>query len=382
VVISQASEIETRGNFAVNQRVFAQPGDRGQSQSQFSISAEPEFSYDWNDGSDRVVGSFFARADQRDSHRTHSDVRELYWSHTRDDWEFKMGLGEVFWGVTESQHLVDIVNQTDSVEGSDGEDKLGQPMIAWSTEKDWGLLELYWLPYFRERNFPGIKGRLAGSLPIEDKNPLYESTRKQHHQDFAARWSRSLDEVDFAVSYFNGTSRIPLFVPDTSVPGYLRLRPYYTLLSQLGLEVQWTHGDWLWKLEAVRRRQLGKNYFAAVGGFEYTLYAVFDSAYDVGVLLEYNFDQRRNKRLNGFDNDTFIGTRLAFNDAASTELLVGAVVDNNNLGHSIFAETSTRLTDHFKINAELRIFNGYPKGDLFSLLNHDDYMEVELQYYY
>ena len=48
-----------------------------------------------------------------------------------------------FWGVTETAHRVDILNQTDQVESFDGEDKLGQPMVNFSWSKDWGTLDLY-----------------------------------------------------------------------------------------------------------------------------------------------------------------------------------------------------------------------------------------------
>ena len=46
-----------------------------------------------------------------------------------ENYETKIGVRKDFWGVTETVHRVDILNQTDSVDGFDGEDKLGQPMI-------------------------------------------------------------------------------------------------------------------------------------------------------------------------------------------------------------------------------------------------------------
>ncbi len=38
----------------------------------------------------------------------------------------------MYWGVAESNHLVDIINQTDAVESFDGEEKLGQPMVQYT----------------------------------------------------------------------------------------------------------------------------------------------------------------------------------------------------------------------------------------------------------
>ncbi len=73
--------------------------------------------------------------------------------------ETRVGVRRVFWGVTEFQHLVDIINQSDSVEDIDNEDKLGQPMINLSLVKDWGIVDFFVLPYFRERTFAGAEGR-------------------------------------------------------------------------------------------------------------------------------------------------------------------------------------------------------------------------------
>ena len=93
-----------------------------------------------------------------DGERTHFDVRELYWETFGETWDLRIGIARVFWGVVETQHLVDIINQTDTVENSDGEDKLGQPMINLSLVRDWGTVDLFVLPGFRERTFRGVSG--------------------------------------------------------------------------------------------------------------------------------------------------------------------------------------------------------------------------------
>ena len=75
----------------------------------------------------------FFRYDNTDSRRTHADLREayllLFGEIGEGEWELRVGVDQVFWGVTESQHLVDIVNQVDFVEHPAGEAKLGQPMV-------------------------------------------------------------------------------------------------------------------------------------------------------------------------------------------------------------------------------------------------------------
>ena len=85
-----------------------------------------------------------------------------------NEWELRLGVDQVFWGVVESQRLVDIINQVDFVEHPDGTAKLGQPMAHATLSGDWGVLELFGLPYHRARTFSGRRGRLRLPLVIDD----------------------------------------------------------------------------------------------------------------------------------------------------------------------------------------------------------------------
>ena len=115
------------------------PGQDGYSVSP-SLMLQPEFRQSWNEDEDRLTFVPFARLDANDDHRTHFDVRELNWFHTGDSWDLRVGVGKVFWGVAESRHLVNIINQDDRVEDIDEEDKLGQPMVNLNLSQDWGNL--------------------------------------------------------------------------------------------------------------------------------------------------------------------------------------------------------------------------------------------------
>ena len=94
-----------------------------------SFSFLAEYHRSWNDGEYLFdfVPSF--RFDYEDSDRNLVDIQELAWIRVGDGWEFRAGVRKVFWGVTESRHLVDVINQVDFTEGLDGEEKLGQPML-------------------------------------------------------------------------------------------------------------------------------------------------------------------------------------------------------------------------------------------------------------
>jgi hypothetical protein len=353
---------------------FENPAFAEQSNSDLSIAAQPEYLQEWNNGNDIFTFTPFYRIDQRDNNRTHGDLRELSWIHAADDWELLAGVGKVFWGVTEAVHLVDIVNQTDLVESLDGEEKLGQPMIDLSLIRDWGVVDLFVLPWFRERTFPSEDGRPRFAIPIDTHDPIYESSAEQHHVDFAARWSNSIGEWDIGLSYFYGTSREPRFVILPSaidpVDGTVsEATPLYEIINQISIDLQAIYGSWLWKLEAYNRGGQGDRFAAAAGGFEYTFVGVHESAIDVGVIAEYLYDGRDDEigsivvtpgtpfSTSPFQNDLVLGTRLTFNDMQSTELLAVAIIDLEGNGQTFSLEASRRIGNDWVLALEGNAFS-------------------------
>lgn len=126
---SVQAEWDTRGNASVQLQSF--PNDAQHEADQkgnLSLAGEVElYRALGEDGSLTITP--FVRIDQHDEQRTHIDLREFIYSHVGDDWEAKIGIGKVFWGVAESTNLVDVINQFDTVENDDASAKLGQPMI-------------------------------------------------------------------------------------------------------------------------------------------------------------------------------------------------------------------------------------------------------------
>jgi hypothetical protein len=158
------------------------------------MAVQPEYYTFWSDGRQSLTIEPFYRRDQHDGKRTHADLRELVWQRAGDTWELRVGVSKVFWGVAESQHLVDIINQTDLVEDIDQEDKVGQPMVDLTLVRDWGNLDLFVLPWFRERTFPGRNGRLRSIPRVDSGNASYESGSRQKHVDYAIRWSDAIGD--------------------------------------------------------------------------------------------------------------------------------------------------------------------------------------------
>jgi hypothetical protein len=377
------AEIEYTGNAGVEQLYFLQdPLHEDQRRSQISLYFEPEIYTEWNDGYDSLVFKPFYRIDQVDTERTHGDIRELVWLHVGEECELRTGIGKVFWGQTESLHLVDVINQTDAIEAIDGEDKLGQPMVNLSLIKDWGTTSIFILPYFRERTFPGIDGRLRPELAIDTDNPIYESDDEQSNVDFALRWQHSIGDWEVGLSYFDGTSREPDF--NLVLEGEeASLRPYYPQMQQVGLDVLAIVDAWLLKFEGISRDVNGDNFFAAVGGFEYTSVGVFDSRYDIGWLVEYQYDERDDTSFIISQNDLMFGSRFVFNDTAGTEILMGFVQDLDESGSlSAFVEASSRINDNWRWSFDAWFFTSDVPTDPVYAIRRDDFAQLSLEYYF
>ncbi|WP_396586257.1 hypothetical protein [Bermanella sp. R86510] len=367
-----------------------------------SFALRGEIYQDWDDGYQSVTFQPFYRWDENDSERSHGDVRELLWHKVGLGYELKAGIGKVFWGVTESTHLVDIVNQTDLVESIDAEQKLGQPMVQLMFERDWGNLDLFILPYQRERTFPGIDGRLSGGLEVSDAK--YESSDKQNHVALAARYYSYFDNLEYAVSGFYGTSREPVlgFNPLSGQGG--SVLPYYPLITQLGLELQYLSQGWAWKLESIwrdgmpRANNLGQpaavntpqglmvaesdDYWASVAGFEYTQVGILDTRIDLGWVVEHLYDSRQERAsMSAFEHDVLLGTRWSFNDIAQSSVLAGILYDYEYTDYAFSVEAATRFSGYFSVDLEVRLFapsQGNPQYPLRS----DDFIEVTFQYYF
>ena len=366
---------EMIGELSFDNRYFFNVGLQEQEKNHSSFSFSPEI---FKDDSNRIF-HFKAklRRDSEDSGRNLNDIQELYLINIFEDKEIKFGVSKEFWGVTETSHRVDIVNQTDFTEGFDGEEKLGQPMIKISFERPWGLLDIYALLGFRERNFSGIKGRLRSPLSINEKNSLYSSSSKNKRVDFAFRWSNYYDNLDIAISHFSGTSREPRFLPS---PNKINaLVPLYEVIDQTGLEIQYLLDSLVIKGEVISRSGHGARFTAATYGFEYTQVGFLQTRMDLGWVVEFNHDDR-------LESSPFVlGTRFSFNDIYDSQILSGFIINDRSKELGFLLEASRRIGECCLLSLEGVYFddtdedNGQQK--LFQAFMEDDFLRAEFIYY-
>lgn len=351
----------------------------GQENHYPSIAFKPSYEASWNKGYESINFQGFLRLD-RDDERTHWDIRELYYQKAKGNWEVSAGLKKVYWGVAESNHLVDVINQTDAVETFDGEEKLGQPMVqfSWITNKI-GTFDLFYLPYHRKRTFAGEAGRLRFGTVLNQDDLLYESGAEEWRQDVAVRWKHYVGIVDVAVSHFYGNGREPLFAFDALG----NINAFYPVINQTGLELQLTHSAFLWKLESIYRQSKIQGFFALAAGLEYTFSNIDGNGLDIGILGEYSYDERDELALNALQNDVFFGSRIALNDTADTSFLIGGLSDLDSSSKIFSLEASRRFRSTWTVEVEARVFQSIDANELIlSNFQDDSFLRIAISKFF
>ncbi len=354
---------EWDGETGFELRYFDDPGEFGQEQWATSLRFSGEYHTAWNDDQDTFTLVPFLRLDQQDDERSHADVREALWIHVGDNWELRSGITRVFWGRTEFNHLVDVINQIDLVDGED--EKLGQPMLNLSLVHDWGIFDFYFLMGFRERTFPGEDGRLRTPLVVDTGDARYLGSAGKNSMDFAFRWQRPVtDELEMALSMFSGVDREPTFSFNFDFADPM-LVPYYSKKTQFGIELEYINGGWAIKFEGIDVTNELQDYNAAVQGVEYTFYSLFESNIDMTFITEYMWDSREENAPGLLEHDVGLAARFAFNDEFDTSATTGFLWDPESNEKILTLEGERRIFSDFKmkLTARMMMERGQPKLD-------------------
>ncbi|MEO9483670.1 MAG: hypothetical protein ABJG47_09505 [Ekhidna sp.] len=379
--VAQEEERETDFELELqfeNRYFFSEGLYSGQERNYLSLAVKPAYELSWQDGDHSLKMVLFGRFDQHDDNRTHADIRELYYQRVKGSWELSLGWKKVFWGVTESAHLVDIINQTDQVESFDGEQKLGQPMAHFSYLSGVGTLDFFYLPYARKRQFAASGGRLRFPTVIERDDFSVDHDLEEWYPSGAFRWSNYFGVFDTGLSYFHGVGREPLFLNlDSSDPQF-----FYPIINQVGVDIQATTGPLLLKLEAIHRQADQQSFESLAGGVEFTFGNIKSSGIDLGLIAEYLYDSRDELAISNLANDLFTGFRLAFNDAKSTEILAGGIFDLEKSTKLYSIEASRRIASSWKVEVEARIFADVSNEEFLYFFREDSFGKFALYRYF
>ena len=109
---------EVIGEYSLDNRYFFNSGIQDQDKNHSSFTLSPELFIEEDNRIFHIKPKF--RKDSKDAERDLFDIQELYLLEILEDKEIKYGISKEFWGVTETSHRVDIINQTDTSESFDG----------------------------------------------------------------------------------------------------------------------------------------------------------------------------------------------------------------------------------------------------------------------
>ncbi|GLX79927.1 hypothetical protein tinsulaeT_32670 [Thalassotalea insulae] len=378
-VTNDHNELNITGSISINSRYFPEPAAWASQLegNQISISAEPELNWLACNQDCKIQVMPSLRLDSRDNDRNKFDLKEAYLKYSDNDLHLTLGINQVFWGVTESRHLVNIINQIDAHEDVTEESFLGQFMLQANKQLDIGEFSFIIMTGFRERALPESQGRLRSNVTTIN-HARYQSNSEQWRPELALRYSHFIGDFDLGVHYFNGINREPSILYANN-----EYTAFYSNINQLGLDLQYTDEALLLKFEGILREGQGKTFSAYVAGFEYTFYQLKDSDIDVGLLIEKLKDHRdKSVYPTVFNNDIFIGSRIALNDFDNTSALIGAYVDRDKGLSTVRAEFESRISESWKLTIEGQWFIEEDPQEVVSAYKNDSFINIELSYYF
>ncbi len=380
--LAAAGEFSVAGDVSADGRAFVRsPAYPGQARGDaVSLRAEPEVSWKAEGEHHALVLRPFYRLDPIDPRRSHADLRQARWDYRGDVLTVGAGVGTFGWGVLESYRPSDVLNQTDFVESYRGDVKLGQPFVQIGFVTEHWAGSLYYLPYFRERTFPGPRGRLRFAANVDTDNPTFEPKLGVFHPSGAARLAYRNAGVDVSLNLLSGLSREPRFV---AVLATGDVAPRYDLMQHASIDLQWAIGGFVLKGEGYARL-LSESFIAYGGGgvgVDYTWSDAIAGA-DISFAVEGLADFRPlDAPFTLFRHNAFAGMRVAANDSGSTEATAGAlvdVVDGTTFGRF---DIGHRFAEHWRVSLDANLFLG-PSGKLASSFRRDSYGGAHVAYFF
>jgi hypothetical protein len=111
------------------------------------------------------------------------------------------------------------------------------------------------------------------------------------------------------------------------------------------------------------------------------------------LIAEYLFDDRGDtpralqdglSSASAFQDDLVIGSRWAFNDIDSSEILASVIIDLEGNGYNYSVEASRRFGDNWKLSMEARGVADLPDdyNGVLRSVKDDNRLRAELAYYY
>lgn len=372
LLAAHASTVRGQGSaeLAVESRAFADRAFAGDlNHLEMSLELRARYSHRWDERRQTISVEGFARVGLGHDQRTHLDLRELNWQKRWPSWELRAGVGMVSWGVIESASIVDVINQQDLIEGLHERAKLGQPMVHLSWIQRWGVVEVFMLPWFRERVFKGRDALLRADVPVAPDTAVFGSGGGPGHLEWAVRWAHAFGAFDVGVALFDGTNRDPRFMEARKDNSPMVLMPVYDRVRQVGVHAQWTTGRWLWKVEATTR----KGQTGVGGGVEWVPRSF------LSLFAEYVHDSRGSEATTLFEDDFFVGARLHWLDGHAG---IGTHIDRTSGSVLITGAATRRFGGRWTVTLAGNLYGGSTGADPPHAPRWDDRVSLTVRRFY
>ena len=368
-------EVQGRYNDYAKDSLFSEQSDRLR---QYSLATTLDYNGQINRNID-INASFFGRYHPAADQSWRGDVRELKLSYYASSLEVSGGILMERWGVLEAFSPVDILNPRDRIEDFQGDIKQGIPGGKLSWLFDSGRIDAWLLPDSREERLAEGKDRFRTStFAFSDA----EFEKGQHALSSAVRISQMSESVEFAVSYYNGHARSPYFTPNLDgIGNVITLQPNYTQIEQTGFELLWVKGQILMKLESIYR-SIDDDDFMGLGiGLEREFPRIGSGKNALTLYGEYYYDGRKSASstpLTPFQNDMFLGLRLAQNNLNSTEYELRFTHDLDYESTFWDLRAKTRIKRQWFIEASLYKFVHVDNDPALTSFASDSRLEVNV----
>ena len=286
--------------------------------------------------------------------RQNLDFNEAYLDYSLENSNILIGNNIVFWGKNEFFNPVDIVNSKDFSLGLASGEKIGQTMFNIKRYLSSSELDFYILPSIANI-YPKSQVRSQQTLNIKSEN-IYSEGAKKENLGIGLRWSGYIDEYDYGLTFYKGNTKDPALNISSN-----QLVPNYSEITQIGIELQATQGDFLHKGEFINRSNqynLDGNiddYYGFIVGTEHTLYGLFEKNWDLSNIIEYSYDSRGSKSHHSNQNDLFYGARLVLNDIDDTQYFISLQNDLDKGTRAITFSYESRFFSHFKGGIDLYV---------------------------
>jgi len=351
--------------------------------NEYQISLKTKFQSDWEQDFLRIHFGFFNRYDPDDDSRNIFDFDEAYVKTTFGNWSMSAGNHIFNWSVLEIFHPVDNINAKNLEANGELTERLGQRSIIISKEFEASLLEFIVLLETKHSIFPGQHNRSGPQYALGSPKFVTGDYELEESPDMAQggiRYIHNFDTVDFDFHilrrFDNNNNIFSIPKPANTSPGIsdLDLVPYYFPVTQLGVAVQGTWEEYIYKIEVINldydnydieffvphvvipRTILDHQLFAA--GLEHS--KSYENDTEGTYFIEYQtilgttIEEARG--INVFQRDMSIGYRHNFNDFNGNTTTVAIVSDIDHGREHIFNFSHKLIfKEVWEFNAAVRI---------------------------